>query len=302
MSNNSELESLKSEIESTSKVNKISINTNTISDLKTLLEYLDEKKDEFTSTPSASFEALYKDFYDSPLNEPLAVRMLTVNEDKQLISQPDLQDRLIKALELSVVTQSGKRLTKQEIDELYSAEVEYMYLMYRIHNFGPMYRFEYDCSRCSKHNHGSVNLSKLKSNKPTSISKVVHLPLSDLSVEIVPATIKMIKRVAKYMENYARDNNLSPTEKLIESNLTSNAMSIKTIGDVDVFNQLDITRSIISKLPAQDMIVIDNAFDEFNKVGVDFTTECTCSHCHHSEVVTIPFSWEFFRPTTNADE
>lgn len=271
------------------------------SDIKDIFEYLDKTRR--TQTPSQEFYMLFSDFYENPrLKQPVQVRMLTVAEDKQILSCDDTQERFITAIQLSIVDREGKSFSRKELEELYVLEVEYLYLRYRIHNLSQYHSMSYNCNHCNQYIETKVDLTQLTINRPTShddFASKFKLPVSGLVVSTEIPKVKDQVRVRKYIDDletrYHRTFN--PLERVVETNLAEKALGIKMINNQDTSNSLETNKIILDKLPANDLIILNKRYEKYSDLGVVFEVERECPACHRTHRVQIPFSWELFRPS-----
>ena len=270
-------------------------------ELKDVFEYLDNTKR--TQTPSQEFYLLFSEYYSNPrMKLPVQVRMLTVAEDKQILSCDDTQDRFLKAIQLSIVDQNGKSFSRKELEELYVVEVEYLYLRYRIHNLSQYHNMNYNCNHCNHYIETKVDLTQLEVNRPSSrddFSGRFKLPVSKLVVGTEIPKVRDQIKVTKYIKDMEvrMHKTFNALERMVETNITEKALSIKSINNMDTTNSIETNRLILDKLPANDLIVLNKRYEKYGDLGVVFEVERECPACHRTHIVQIPFSWELFRPT-----
>lgn len=271
------------------------------SDFKQLFDYMDNTKK--TRTPSQTFELLYKDFYSNPrFKGKLRVRMLTVEEDKIILSCDTARERLLQAVEMSIVDENDRPFSKEELSTLYVQEIEFLYLQYRIHNLDRYYHIDCTCGSCSKTSQSKIDLVQLNINYPKTIDDVESnflLPMSNLSVKIRSLTIKNGDRVESHIDAIEESQGkMNTSRRLVEVNFTEKAMSVVDINGLDVLGQLDLVKIFLSKLSTSDMLIFNRYVDKLgNDIGIQYSVEWKCPVCGKVSTIFLPLNWEFFRPS-----
>lgn len=270
-----------------------------------------------SKTPSVSFKLLGYQIYEDPImKKDYTVRMLTVEEEKFILSIEDMNSRVKAYIQESIRTIDGEPVP---INKLYQAEMDYLYMRYRIHNLDKIYHMSTTCPRCNQtrfHDHDLRTMKFEALVDKNEVTKSINLPILGIAVVLRYPTIgdieKAESRAKEALEEYRSDgriNYLTPdiAMRSILNKLYRRASMIESIGGIPINGALDSAIRILEKLDSRDNAILEIHEQEMaGKFGMDpvIELECPQSGCKDKGsdkpfkyMTQFPLSWEFFRPS-----
>jgi len=167
-----------------------------------------------------------------------------------------------------------------EVPELVSMDKMYLLMKVRELSYGPIYKFDYNCPKCSE-------------------SSKVHLDLaSELPVEYVPddfadpqeleLPVLRVKAKVRMPRNYE----LHYLEGIEES--ISN--TFRFVKEIDGNSNPMFIQKVLKKMHIRDRKLISECIST-SKYGIQSQFKFVCGHCNASQVVGVPFTASFFSVT-----
>lgn len=203
-------------------------------------------------------------------------------------------------------TEDNQRLMADIIDDCIQSEVgisaydmclaDYQFLMYKLREvtFGNDYEMVGICPFCGTRNNMEIDLDDLEVKEFTDEvldMMNVHLPKSDIDIEITLQTPRLLDDVNKQVKQARRKlkNKENPTILYMMLN------SI-TKKDGEPFNPI-VDELWLRNLPLADANVIIKAIDRLNSsFGLDLSVYHTCENCGQEIIVPFRVNETFFRP------
>lgn len=176
-------------------------------------------------------------------------------------------------------------------------DVVFLFMMIRVHTYGPEYSFEHPCMHCGKnfavHVKMPDELGVYVLEDGFEEPFFVDLPVSKQRVGLRLLRVRDEKEIESYVESYqGPSKNPDHTYRL--------AKHIMSVGDEQIGK--DNFRELLGQvrqLHSRDSEKIRNALDE-NDCGVDVQLKRTCEQCGRVNQVLVGFTPEFFRATPSS--
>jgi hypothetical protein len=219
------------------------------------------------------------------------IRRMGTNEESMLFSQGNQGiDRVANVLKICTQLPAGL-----EASELLLQDRMALMFALRVHTFGPLYKLSFRCSFCKEVVKHSVNLIEDLNDKVanTTLVEPIDVKLAD-SGDVL--TLRFLRgsdeeRIAKF----AKRTRMASNDASDPSHIYRLALQIVTINGAEV-NQND--REIyVRQLSAGDSARIRIAVDS-QEPGIDTTIYPSCTACGATNEMELPFTAEFFRPTS----
>lgn len=223
-------------------------------------------------------------------NGEVQIRKMRVAEEEKLhTAGGNMLTKLGKLI--SAVT---KLPEKFDPNSLLVVDRFYLLLALRTLCFGSNYTIQFKCSTCGASNKHVVDITKDLTEKTADENSVEPVPidLPDAGVTITMRYRRGIDeveelRVARQAE--ARGEDGTP----LQEQLRRRIVEIDGETEINPLKKMDFIRS----LTATDSLKIRSVLNEVEP-GVDLTIHPECTRCNASNELEVPFTNEFFRPTS----
>ena len=219
------------------------------------------------------------------------VRRMGTAEESMLFSQGSQGvDRVASVLKLCTRLPAGL-----EHPELLLQDRMALMFALRVHTFGPLYKMSFRCAYCKEVVKHSANLIEDLNDKVSKSDVVepiaVHLPESnkDLTLRFLRGSDE--DRIAKFSKRMRMASNDAGDP----SHVYRLALQIVTVNGAEL-NQQD-REAFVRSLSAGDSARMRIAVDD-QEPGIDTTLYPTCTACGATNEMELPFTAEFFRPTS----
>jgi hypothetical protein len=167
----------------------------------------------------------------------------------------------------------------------------------RMLSFGTKYAFQYTCEACKQNvKHECDLLEDLENKKPEDGEVepfVFHLPDCNKDVAFRFMRGYDEEAVMKYAKRISSSATNDPSDP---SNLHRQARLIMKINDEEPGDMV-IKEKFCREISARDSIIIDNEISA-REPGINLELHPECSKCGYTNEIKLPFTLEFFRPST----
>lgn len=232
--------------------------------------------------------------YDKKVEPFITVRSMTTQEEMLRLSPSDLQYKnLCLMIDSCIVDKIGISSY-----DMCMADYQYLLQKLRIVTYGPMYDVVTVCPSCGMHNKEQIDLSQIEVKKLSEDVNIndlqkIHLPVTDVDVEIKFQTPRMFDIATYNNKEYKQKASDSATDQTTVFLIQE---LIKTI-DGKAPNKLKLTQWV-RELPMKDTNILLASVEKLNKTfGIVNEIKCQCNLCLMPFYTAIRADREFFRPS-----
>ena len=232
--------------------------------------------------------------YGRPVNEFVELRSMTARDEMKRLSPTSSQFRLLSEII------EGCMIEKPAIKVYDMAIGDYEFLLHKLRTitYGDEYKMEIRCPFCGKLVESIAHLEELKLQviEPEQFEAArnivlpvggQHLVLNFMTPHIMDMTESTVKELKRKFKDAEVD-----FETLVRLKFAIDTVDSVKLSDTALEN-------FINKLPAKDLLKIENSLAELNlQFGIDNKLEITCDGCGGEVPTYFRYGPEFFRPTT----
>lgn len=231
--------------------------------------------------------------YDVPVNSLVELRSMTAREEMRRLS-PSVAQFKIQA---DIIEACMLEKPAVHVYDMCLGDYEYLLHKLRIVTYGDEYKMTANCPHCGEQVETLAHLEDLEVKEldmeKIEAARAFTLPRSGDSITLKFQTPRMLDEMAaktKEMKRKYKDVDISFDDLVLLSTV------IDTINGA----KFDSVRmeAYINKMPAMDMLKIQNKINELNEcVGLNTILPVTCPKCQDDFQVFFRYGPEFFRPT-----
>lgn len=215
----------------------------------------------------------------------IAIRKLDGDDEDMLRDKDNLRkgnvlDKLLKRVIVQMGEMDDPTVLASTYDNAFLlADVTYVLIKLRSWSIDPVYRFDYQCTRCGHHNSHRINLDTLHLDE----QKEEHRGLDEYEAQVGDYTIT-------FRPLYVRDGKMMETirtEYKKEKGTRELMLQVKTVNGAKPHPQL------LKKMDWQTRNKIRQAIDKTSG-GIDTELVMECSRCEHIDKDTMPVQMKSF--------
>lgn len=230
--------------------------------------------------------------YTSPISPTFTLRSMTTEDEMKRQSPSEASYKVMADIIQSCLTEK----LKTHVYDLHVGDYQYLLYKLRTVTYGNDYKVTVRCPHCGALSKVSINMDDLQVVEFDGSVKdltAVHLPVSDIDVELTFQTPRILDNIERRKREIAKKS----SEKTYDPTFMLSIMSLIKTVDGKQLTQPEL-EMFVRKLPLRDANLIVNMGDKLNRaVGVNTDVTVTCPQCGNDIDTTFRVTQEFFGPT-----
>lgn len=220
--------------------------------------------------------------------EKVEFKPITTGQLKTLLTYEGEDDPMVIEEALDKLMSSAIVSEGFDITDLYLQDRFYLLVEIRKRTKGSKYKFTQICRHCNSETLQSIDINKMKVNKPTKVDNWVKMN-DDISVKL--SYIKRIHNieaheVLKSLSNY---NEMSETQRETEMTILTHAATIESVKTPKGKEAPDLLeRQYLLENVRTGAYEDVKKWHEKNDFGLEFKFTYKCLHCKKKETASVP--------------